>query len=233
MSAVRAVTLRQPHATLVAHGVQPWVTMPSRGKVQVGDGVLVTAGGGPVRTGRIGSYVVDGRRRRDVDVPHRLWRWENERLAEDYLVPLGPCVPARGRVGDVVPVVGWADLGDPECIVVHDDALHHCIPSDESNGPQHITGSLVPDGAHLIRDISDQLPFCDWSLGWAFRLVDVEPLDEPVREYRPWGRQVEGDLLGALEASLLKAEAARKPPIPVRGRAGWWTPDPGLVEACR
>lgn len=93
-------------------------------------------------------------------------------------LPLGMLV-ATARVVDCLPMTGWADLGDPECIVVHDDSIDHAMLSDKDQ-PRDI----VPDGAHLIRDVTDQMPFGDFSPGrYAWMLEDVTALPAPL-EFR-------------------------------------------------
>lgn len=189
--------------------------MPGRGTVQAGDEVLVTAGAErPEHLSQVGEWSVHSLYTEPESGPElrRLGSVHAGELVPDryerglaYPMPLGPCVLARGRVGDVVPVV------------------------EPRRAPGHAThvSRMAADGRLMLwrtegqpepifwpaTDISDQLPFCDWSPGrWAFRLVDMVALDEPVRGYPGIGRHRV---------------------LPVRGRAGWWTPDPGLVEACR
>lgn len=106
-----------------------------------------------------------------------LYRWRG---------PLGAVV-ATARLVDVLPMTTHADIGDPECIVVHDDGLDHCIPSwekDQTPEPDwlvRLEPPVVPDGAHLIRDISDQRPFGDYRPGrYGWLLDDIEPVDPPV-----------------------------------------------------
>ena len=104
----------------------------------------------------------------------------------------------------VVPITDHADIGDPECIVAHDDGtLDHCIPTHAPPpGPSnivHLDAPEISDGVHLIRDITDQRPYGDFTPGrFAWLLEDVRPVD---------------------------------PPVPCRGRQGLWTvPDDVLAQ---
>lgn len=82
---------------------------------------------------------------------------------------------------DVVPMTTHAETGDPECIVVHGDGTADwCIPSHPANVIR-LDAPDIPDGAMLIRDITDQVPFGEFVPGryaWMFdapRPVDPIP----------------------------------------------------------
>lgn len=207
---MRAVTLRQPHAALVANQVQRWVTFPRRPRIEVGDGLLIHAGEQAVRS---------------KDVPEG-WFCSTDadgvtRMCGPPLLDLGPWLTlhfgamlAWSRVGDVVPVV------DNDA-----DSLGACVqPTEQHHGQRGLIHWHADDS---WTDISDQLPFADWSEGWAVRLESVGMLDEPVREY-PWrpGKPPQDCWGGADVPEPVEL-------LPVRGRGGIWTPDPGLVKACR
>ncbi len=115
------------------------------------------------------------------------------RLDRDWLFGYALAV---ARLRDCLPMTGHHDIGDPECIVVHGDGtLDHAIPSWEADqGPSpeeraaaqgfglvRIEPCEVPDGAALIRDVSDQDPFGDFRPGrWAWMLDDLRVLPEPI-----------------------------------------------------
>jgi hypothetical protein len=104
---------------------------------------------------------------------------------EAHALPPGAIVGTCTLV-DVVPMTTHADIGDPECVVVHGDGTaDHCIPSSPPppDSPQIVRLDAVdiPDGAHLIRDITDQVPYDDFTPGrYAWLLADAVALPEPV-----------------------------------------------------
>lgn len=237
-----AINVDQPYASLIAHGIKEWETRPyppagwpgiPEGqrrmpgvRVEPGQEVLIVSNRSMAKGWAcwLSAWNDDDADRLNL-MESLGWTLDESANGDGWCkvwkpsVPLGAVV-AVARITDVVPITTHANLGDPECIVAHGDgSLDHCIPEDtDVNGPQHITGSLVPDGAHLIRDISDQPPYGDWSPGrWAWRLDDVRRLTEPVTEYR-----VEWDRSWTPPSTK---------PTPVRGRQGVWRPDPALVEA--
>jgi activating signal cointegrator 1 len=105
-------------------------------------------------------------------------------IAWPYRLPLGAVV-ATCTLVDVVPMTDHAETGDPECIVVHEDGIEHCIPSHAAPpGPPNIVRldePDIPEGAMLIRDVSDQRPYGIYEPGrYAWLLADIKPLAEPI-----------------------------------------------------
>ena len=95
-------------------------------------------------------------------------------------MPLGAVV-AIATLADCLPMANHMDLGDTERIVVGYDTLDHCIPADEDQSAAHGSG-FAPEGAFLIRDITDQLPYGHFAVGrWGWMLTDIDQLDEPIR----------------------------------------------------
>lgn len=191
----RAITLWQPWASLIAEGVKWIETRPRRCNWR-------------------GWVMIHAAKR--VPYPERGPMFVGDyHVAQDGTWLHGPgvaapmpfgAVVAVARLTDCLPMTGWADLGDSECIVVHDDALDHAIPEDTHiNGPQAETGSLVPDGAHLIRDISDQRPYGDFAPGrYGLLLAEVHKLTQPVpatgSQAVPW--RVDQDLVDRVLAQV-------------------------------
>jgi hypothetical protein len=99
-------------------------------------------------------------------------------LYEPYRMPLGAIV-AVVELLDCIPMTTHVDLGDPECVVVHGDGtIDHVIPATPPPpGPANVVRldePDIPDGVHLVRDISDQEPYGDFRPGrWAWMLGRV------------------------------------------------------------
>lgn len=177
-STLRALTLHQPWTTFVVAGpktieTRSWKTS-YRGWIALHAGSTVPPYLGLGRRGRreIGDYEVEkdqsGLLLRKVADPN--W-WP-------YRLPLGAIVAAAELV-DCIPMTTHADLGDPECLVVHGDGtVDHAIPATPPPpGPANVVRldePDVPEGIHLIRDITAQEPYGDFAPGrWAWMLGRV------------------------------------------------------------
>ena len=173
-----ALTIHQPYASLIAHGVKEWETRPhppagwpgiTEGvrrmpgvRVEPGEMVLIHAGAKAPRAQSLGEWRVEpnfcgsavalGPQRDDETFPA-------------VRLPLGAVV-ATARITDVVPIVtveGSEDRPGP-WITVSDRGLGYW------------RGQF-----HVAERISDQLPYGDWTCGrWAWRLDDIVKLREPV-----------------------------------------------------
>lgn len=96
-------------------------------------------------------------------------------LSRRWRLPLGAVV-CTAVIARSLPIrVDFTPYGEA-AIVVPSAAMHW-------TGPR-----LVPADGSLTVDISDQLPYGDWTPGrWAWELVDVEPVDMPSGSHK--GRQ--------------------------------------------
>ena len=204
---MRALTLHQPWATLVAVGAK---TIETRGWSSAYRGPLVIhAAKKPLREklvlgdfeawpadlpGRPHPNHPDGR-------PCRLYcnRGNWRTLASWWPLPLGAVV-ATCTLADVVPMVypgeeeavRRLEAGDANGPLLEGD-LWLCEPVEETE--DELEGIEAADH----RDVSDQRPYGDFAPGrYAWLLSDVRALPEP---------------------------------IPARGRQGLWTPDAELVAA--
>ena len=252
-----ALTIHQPWASLIAHGIKVWETRPhppagwpgiAEGvrrvpgcRVEPGETVLIHAGTKrPEHLSRVGEWAIHSQFTEPDSGPEirRLGSVHNGELVPDrherglaIPIPLGAVV-ATARITDVVPIVDHAGCrdGSPHVCLGFYGALAH----SKLHEPW-------PDG-ETEHDISDQLPYGEWTPGrWAWRLGDVRKLDEPLREY-----PVPVDSAGCSTSYCFGATGAEmeQDPIckgcnydgtrmvPVRGRQGVWRPDPALIAAC-
>lgn len=149
-----------------------------------------------------------------------------------YPAPLG-AVLGVGRVTDVVPIVD----NRTEC-------AHICHQHGRLAYFGDPRGLSLAETLRQLADISDQLPYADWSPGrWAWRM-EVRRLDPPVREYdcpecERWCEVLVSNAVGHDRIDLPKHSPlggdGRPCPgvLPVRGRQGVWRPDPALVAVVR
>ncbi len=184
---MKAIWLRQPWATLVAMGVKEWETRsaPPNGPmrpagvrgmpglaIEPGERIAIVAskarpghlvGIGDFRSERAGD---------DWKMVARVGGYSMESVDPAVPLPLGVVV-CTVAVAEALPIVG---AGRP-------------FDEHERRRPRVIrtwaTASLDRLNGELNRsDISDQLPYGDWTPGrWAWRLTDVEPVTgrhEPV-----------------------------------------------------
>lgn len=167
MRDLRAVTLPQPHASLVAAGVQTIVTLPWPTDWR-GDLLIHARAKAPVPGDDYGTG----------------WWWEPNGIDmaepsiisapspwQEFPAPLGAVV-AVARVTDCVPIVG-EDEG------LRDD-LATFVGIDHHGGPHLWYGGLGAIG------LGDQLPYADFTPGrWALLLDDVRPVHVPDVKGRP------------------------------------------------
>ena len=154
---MRAVTLPQPHATLIALGVQTihtsTRTAPSSA---VGERIAIHAGTQVLNL----TQARAGWEKFHVD---QYLATKGQRYALELFdpLPLGAVV-ATARLTACLPIVDGAEDPVPR-IDFTDDGTVWEVTTDGHNA------------------ITDQLPFGDFSPGqWAWMLDDVQPLDEPV-----------------------------------------------------
>lgn len=217
MSDVLAINVDQPYASLLAHGVTNWLTTaePPPDGVTDAEWLIVSDDERPSITFLPGFTDITGEPRAEG---HEC-AWLDCRTYPNTVIPLPlGAVLGVGRVLDVLPIVPHAGC--------RDGSPHVCIGSYGMLAHSKLHEPW-PDG-ETEHDISDQLPYGDWSPGrWAWRM-EVRRLDPPVREYDcPFGCVASGTIHECSpESRALCVE-------PVRGRQGVWRPDPALVAAVR
>lgn len=176
MSGVRAITIRQPWASLIAIGVK---TIETRSwpapAAAIGQRLVIHAG-----TKRPPTQWVTA----DQDPPpaidlvamSRYWDWAesvNDHSgsgAYRWVGPLGAIV-ASATLADCVPMVACGEEGAIRTLDIDDDGSLWLVE------PQ--TDEQAEAGDELDQvDVSDQLPFGRWEPGrWAWLLDDVEQCD--------------------------------------------------------
>lgn len=174
---MRALTLWQPWASLIALGVKTIETRSWKAPdALIGQRIAIHAAKRPAK--------FDDMKRLIMETDPTVWnRWFEAGLVsargELDFVPYGAVV-ATAHLDGCIPITDYATMGDPECIVTHMDGIDHWIPGDEDQSAAY--GSAIPDpGAGLIRDITDQMPFGDYrTCRWAWMLNDLEPLSDPL-----------------------------------------------------
>lgn len=182
---MRAITLYQPWASLIAEGVKTIETRPQRSPwhTAVGETVAIHAAvRAPVDGLTLGDWRVFFREHMTHPVTGQevvpdAWLCGERGGASGkypFVLPLGAVV-ATARIDAVVPMVDY-DAPNPRsgpldsldlsaCLDVHGDAL---------------TYWWHPDGG--FRDVSDQRPFGDYAPGrWAILLSDIRKLHQPIR----------------------------------------------------
>lgn len=237
-----AITQRQPFASLLAHGIAEWHTSRARPRLEPGQEVWVVSGSRWAK-GWLRWYNPDhADDAARMDLFERLGVMMSEDPGGSYSyypwkpdLPLG-AVLSRHRLAEVVPV-----------------GIHVNTDGDRANGPFVYPSN--GDAADLyiwkwggqwydrLHDVSDQLPYADWSPGrWAWRLELIERLEVAVAEY-----PVPVDDAGCSTSYCFGATGAEMEQypickgcnydgtrmVPVRGRPGIWHPDRGLIAAVR
>ncbi|MBU9945035.1 MAG: hypothetical protein KTQ12_10425 [Dermatophilaceae bacterium] len=193
---MKAITLHQPHASLVAFGVKAWETRgcPPNGPmrpegvrglpglaIEPGERIAIHAS---AKHPRSVPLYIDQPEPATIDAVE--WPWTYYEDPGDYsrgawrwtwAAGLG-AVAATARVVEVLPIVEG------------DDWLWGAAPliaTAAKRPPNYTSSAPYPDLIHVpgspatAVDISDQIPYGDWAPGrWAWRLADVEPLTSPI-----------------------------------------------------
>lgn len=215
---MKALTLHQPYASLVALGVK---TIETRSwpapKSLIGQHIAIHAGAKLPEVARrgapIGHFKVFAASRCVPRFPrevHAILERCDGRISE---LPLGAIV-ATARLADCIPIV---DLTKPErrarrYVGVHPQLRELMVA----------TGQLVPFFENRI----DQLPYGDFRPGrWAWLLDDVKPTTErcPACMGKGWLEDSPGAPDGSLSGCLACRRDGACPPIPAKGRQGLWT----------
>jgi len=156
---VKAITIRQPWATLIALGVKTietrsWRTH-YRGPVAIHAGAAM-----PIR-GPIGAWVVAL-----DDVQERMPKLEHWEAGFVYDLPIGAVI-ATATLADCVPIVGLADC--------HQLADHHLCTSGDN-----VLEHWPMDGRHVDdteKEHGPQRPYGDYAPGgWGWLLTNVQPI---------------------------------------------------------
>mgnify|MGYP001166940709 CR=1 FL=1 len=180
MSDVVAITIHQPYASLVAHGVKEWETRPypPAGWPDIPDGVRRMPGA-RVEPGQTVLIHASSKRPaiktldRFTDItgePRALGAsaWLDCAYHAVIPTPLGAVI-ATARITDVVPIAECDWRSDHICLPWSGELTHHS-PMDwphADGGTEH--------------DITNQLPYGDWRPGrWAWRMEVVGRLAEPL-----------------------------------------------------
>lgn len=198
---MKALTIRQPWASLIAHGVKTIETRSWRTHYR--GPLAIHAGATPIGTGAlsIGSWTnitgEPGARGQQAIAGGR----PDDRI----FCPLGAVV-ATARIVDCLPIMLFDDWGGRDAIVT------------ESPQP----GLWRYDAQ--ATDITDQLPYGDFTPGrWAWLLDDVQPTTE--RCPACWGEGVvscaDDDDVGD-GCDICKGGLLSLYPIPAKGRQGLW-----------
>lgn len=170
---MKAITIRQPWASLIAAGVKTIETRPRRTSYR---GRIAVHAGATIPSGEPGPA---DRAVHDLAIPgDRLGRricwcgWDAAECLREGLcaMPLGAVV-ASAVVTDCVPIVGPITIGEH----ARDERVVQ-VNADPGRG------ALIHrwvGGGEVERDVSDQLPFGDYSPGrWALLLDDIAPTIE-------------------------------------------------------
>lgn len=235
-----AITAGQPRASLLAHGIAEWHTSRARPRLEPGREVWVHAGKQAPTS---------------ADIPEG-WFYDEEtgRLGgggfgspvggyRSFPLPLG-AVLSRHRLAEVVPIVKpWPSGHEALPLISTWNGRLHWWPQHREAEPDR-TKHVEP---LIATEISDQLPYADWSPGrWAWRLELLERLETPVREY---DADLDCDVADCSTSYCAgangwsgpeypicdgcNANGTRAMTVPVRGRPGIWHPNPALIAAVR
>ena len=163
---MKALTIRQPWATLIALGVKTIETRSWRApKALIGQRVAIHAGKALPPFGlQLGPWTI-------VDTPGRWVASDCDRgLVRD--LPLGAVV-AVATLADCVPIVqATAELAtravEPCVVIGYGDDLTLYHPTNR-------------EGLNWGLDVDDQLPYGDYQPGrWAWMLTDIDQLLDPI-----------------------------------------------------
>lgn len=220
MSDPRVISLHQPRASLLVHGIKTIETRSRPTHVR----------------GRVLIHATQRRVLHDAALicGDSVWTGRRETFPDQMLVR-GVSRPGRT---DYVEGGSWFDL--PYGAIIGSAVLTDCLPIVETGEEGAIRtldrdsdGSLwivepyddEVDGAEPdLCDVSDQVPYGDFTPGrWGWIFADAEPVEErcPVC----WGEGRTWDVVGneTRERSCLMCDpSGRCAPIPAKGRQGWW-----------
>ena len=170
---MKALTIRQPWASLIAAGVKTIETRSWRTSYR--GPLAIHAGKAKLARDEDGCGVPVGHDWQPVESWDGSWSLEHfaqgEHCAPDDIPISFGAVVATCTLADVVPIVGLAGC--------RNEAYHLCLPPGGAllHSPLH---EPWPDG-NTEHVCDDQLPFGDFTPGrFAWLLTDIEPLPEPV-----------------------------------------------------
>jgi len=205
-SVVKAITVRQPYASLIAAGVKTIETRPRQTHYR-GRAAIHAAKREPIHGDELGDSA---------------WYWEwdfdhgiitNWRTLASRPAPLGAVV-ASAVLTDCVP------MHDTCAEPIPDDLLYVTIDGRGLYRQQVIGDPWVASNV-VATDLTDQLPYGDFTPGrWALLLDDIKPTTE--RCPWCWGGAVDTDGWCRVCDDDLRCD-----PIPARGQQAipWeWTP---------
>jgi activating signal cointegrator 1 len=167
---MKALTLHQPWATLIALGVKTIETRSWRAPASlIGQRIAIHAGKHRLPPGgtAIGGWCIAYDR--IADECGEMWR---RPAGERVVLPLGAIV-ATATLTDCLPMVNYTDeAGDHRRCVIDWGHWNHNTPAD----PQ--LWMLDRDDDRLSRNVEDQRPYGDFRPGrWAWMLDDITPCD--------------------------------------------------------
>jgi hypothetical protein len=199
---MKAITIRQPWASLIAAGVK---TIETRSRLTAYQGRIA------IHAAKARPPVVDFGRWSVPPVEDVLCEWAEYHgrpsVVRKVALPLGAVV-ASAVLTDCVPIV--ADVGETPKELA-------CVEVDEGETSFWPAGSTDPDESV---DVSDQLPYGDFTPGrWALLLDDIKPTTERC----PWcwgavGPTETTSTVPRLSGCPVCRGIGRCDPVPARGR---------------
>lgn len=227
---MKALTIRQPWASLIALGVKTIETRSWPTKYR--GPIAIHAGKHPItlafaesfnatliRHDAATAWQIDhddqgaslAHRDDDVDSGFEQYAWTSGNTV-GFDLPLGAIV-AAATLADCVPMVDeWPRMGTGNVLFVPtaDDLAY------PGGSRAHVWLSGDPKG----QDVSDQLPYGDFTPGrWAWVLEDVQPTE--VRCPVCWGAG-ERYAANGLRVVCICGDAGHCSPVPAKGRLGLW-----------
>lgn len=213
----KALTVRQPHAQLIALGVKSIETrswaMKYRGRLVIHAAAKISR----EMDGLAGMIVVPGgghwsvERKEELLVPP----WDGK-VQIPYELPLGAVVASCNLV-DVVPIRESAEDGVAT-------VSHMFIPAPKES-PHAVNGRVeqlwLDDGRSCL-PINDQLPYGDFTPGrYAWLLEDIKPVEErcPACWGDVWKEDADHDIWRWCKVCRAQGKCR---PIPTKGRQGLW-----------
>lgn len=178
---MKAITVQQPPASLIAEGVK-WVETRSR-PTNIRGRIAIHAAARKPRT----EWFRDGGQPMPpwfdlvCMAKHYRW-WEDERDGwwdlggYEWVGPLGAVV-ATANLTNCVPIVEAQPL-KAMCATVNEGDTVRVV---QRNDDRLAIVTYTDHSGETDSDITDQLPYGDFAPGmWAYLLDDIEPLSEPV-----------------------------------------------------